>query len=112
MFAIPLSQRRLRTEQGISQASKKFPLLFLDLLMARRAVTTSFVADCLTAVITPFALPFVDLSSYDSTVRVRCGLHRHILSLLLVPPPIFALTLPLLIRTSSGVATINITCKL
>ena len=87
MLAIPLAQRRLRTEQGISQASKKFTSLLPQLSTARPALTSSFVVDCLTAVITPFALPFVGLSSYDSPqCRVQCGLHRHI-SLLLAPSP-------------------------
>ena len=47
MLAIPLTQRRLFTEQGISQASKKFTLLLPQLLTARPVVTSSSIADCL-----------------------------------------------------------------
>ena len=89
----------------------KFTSLLPRLSMARPTETSSFVADSLTAVITPFALPFVGLILRLSTVQGLMWAYRHI-SLLLVPPSIFALTLPLLIRTSSVVATTNNTCKL
>ena len=45
MLAILLTQRRLCTEQGISKADKKFPLLFPRPSTARPAVTSFSVAD-------------------------------------------------------------------
>ena len=79
-LAILLSntQRRLHTEQGISQAGKKFTPLLPQLSMAMPTVTSSSVADCLAAIIGPCALPFVGLSSLVFSTGMTTGFNVHL----------------------------------